>query len=123
MIIYGINPVLEALRAGRVRGLRVREAASERVASLVREAEREGVVVQRVSPAELDRAARGAVHHGIVAELQDSTSVDIASLLAGARGAPLLVVLDGIEDPHNLGAILRTVDAAGGDGVVRQLRH
>ena len=43
--------------------------------------------------------------------------------MAGAAGAPLLVVLDGIEDPHNLGAILRTVDAAGGDGVVRQSRH
>ncbi len=44
-------------------------------------------------------------------------------LIAGATGAPLIVVLDGIEDPHNVGAILRTVDAAGADGVVRQTRH
>ncbi len=44
-------------------------------------------------------------------------------MIAGATGAPLIVVLDGIEDPHNVGAILRTVDAAGADGVVRQTRH
>ena len=44
-------------------------------------------------------------------------------LVQGAAAAPLLVVLDGIEDPHNVGAILRTVDAAGADGVVRQSRH
>ena len=49
--------------------------------------------------------------------------VDIASLLEGARGAPLLVVVDGVEDPHNLGALLRTVEAAGADGVVQQTRH
>ena len=43
--------------------------------------------------------------------------------MIGAKAAPLIVVLDSIEDPHNVGAILRTVDAAGGDGVVRQSRH
>ena len=47
----------------------------------------------------------------------------VAELVAGASGPPLIVVLDGIEDPHNLGAILRTVDAVGADGVVRQTRH
>jgi 23S rRNA (guanosine2251-2'-O)-methyltransferase len=58
-----------------------------------------------------------------VAEVQESTTVDVRDLIAGATGAPLIVVLDGIEDPHNVGAILRTVDAAGADGVVRQTRH
>ena len=47
----------------------------------------------------------------------------VEDLVIGAKGAPLIVVLDGIEDPHNVGAILRTVDAAGADGVVRQSRH
>ena len=50
-------------------------------------------------------------------------SCDLEDLIAGAAVAPLVVVLDGIEDPHNLGAILRTVDAAGADGVVRQSRR
>jgi 23S rRNA (guanosine2251-2'-O)-methyltransferase len=49
--------------------------------------------------------------------------LSVEDLVAGAKSAPLLVVLDGIEDPHNVGAILRTVDAAGGDGVIRQSRH
>src|SRR5206468_6279010 len=74
-------------------------------------------------PADLDRAARGGVHQGIVAELHDARSVGIEDLVTMASGAPLIVVLDGIEDPHNVGAILRTVDAAGADGVVRQSRH
>ena len=123
MIVYGINPVLEALGAGRVTALRVSESAGDRAAGLAAAAAREGIAVRRVSRADLDRAARGGRHQGVVAELRDPDRADLASLLKAARGAPLLVVLDGIEDPHNLGAILRTVDAAGADGVVRQVRH
>ena len=58
-----------------------------------------------------------------MADIEDDTNVSVEDLVIGAKGAPLIVVLDGIEDPHNVGAILRTVDAAGGDGVVRQSRH
>ena len=54
---------------------------------------------------------------------RDADAFDVEDLVDGATGAPLIVVLDGIEDPHNVGAILRTVDAAGADGVVRQSRH
>ena len=126
MLIYGINPVLEALRAGRVERVRISERASGRVAELARAAERGGVTVRRVSAADLDRAVGGGARHrhqGVVAELQEAGAVDVRDLLAGAKGAPLIVVLDGIEDPHNVGAILRTVDAAGADGLVRQSRH
>jgi 23S rRNA (guanosine2251-2'-O)-methyltransferase len=122
MLIYGINPVLEALRAKRVKGVRVADNASGRVGEIVRAAERDGVDVRRVRPAELDRAAGGGVHQGVVAELAAAAPLDIADLLAGAA-TPLLVVLDGVEDPQNVGAILRTVDAAGADGVIRQSRH
>ena len=64
----------------------------------------------------VDRAlARGGVHQGIVAEVDDRATTRCARWsTAAAPAAPLLVVLDGIEDPHNVGAILRTVDAAGG---------
>lgn len=116
--------MLEALRAGRVRELRVSARAGGRLAEVIAAAARDGVAIQRVTSAELLRAARGGVHQGVVADLHEAAvRVGIADLLAGATGAPLIVVLDGLEDPHNVGAILRTVDAAGADGVVRQTRH
>jgi 23S rRNA (guanosine2251-2'-O)-methyltransferase len=76
-----------------------------------------------VSPVDLDRATRGGVHQGIAADIDEAGDYSVAELVAAASGPPLIVVLDGIEDPHNLGAILRTVDAVGADGVVRQTRH
>jgi 23S rRNA (guanosine2251-2'-O)-methyltransferase len=123
MLIYGINPVLEALRAGRVKELRVAARAGGRLADLIQAAERAGLPIRRVGSAELDRVSRGGVHQGVIAQLQDAAPYDIADLVASTREAPLIVVLDGIEDPHNVGAILRTADAAGVDGIVRQSRH
>jgi 23S rRNA (guanosine2251-2'-O)-methyltransferase len=123
VLVYGINPVAEALRAGRVITIAVSDRPNARVAELIELARREGVGVRRMNGAELARASRGGVHQGIVAEVREREAVDLLDLVAGARGAPLIVVLDGIEDPHNVGAILRTVDAAGADGVVRQARH
>ena len=64
------------------------------------------------------------MHQGIVAELDAPRDYSLRDLVeAAAPSPPLIVVLDGIEDPHNVGAILRTVDAAGAHGVVRQARH
>jgi 23S rRNA (guanosine2251-2'-O)-methyltransferase len=123
MLIYGINPVLEALRAGRVRELRVAARASGRVAELIAAAERGGVQVRRVGAADLDRASRGGVHQGVIAELADAAHYDLSDLIDALPEPPLIVVLDGVEDPHNVGAILRTADAAGANGVVRQSRH
>lgn len=122
-LIYGINPVVEALRAGQVKQLRAVDRANARVAEVVTTALRDGIPVTRVSTGELDRASRGGVHQGLMAELKTREQFDLSDLVDGAEGAPLIVVLDGIEDPHNVGAILRTVDAAGADGVVRQSRH
>jgi 23S rRNA (guanosine2251-2'-O)-methyltransferase len=123
MIVYGINSVLEALRAKRVRELRVSDRPSGRLIAVIEAAARDGIPVRRVSASELDRIARGGVHQGVVAETEEMREYSIADLVQGAAAAPLLVVLDSIEDPHNVGAILRTVDAAGGDGVIRQSRH
>ena len=125
MIIYGINPVLEALRAGRATAIRISPRADDRLTAVVRLAEQQNVPVRRVSADELDRAAGGSGgrHQGVVAEIGEAASFSVEDLVIGAAGAPLIVVLDSIEDPHNVGAILRTVDAAGGDGVVRQSRH
>jgi len=123
MLIYGINPVLEALRAGRVTSLRVSARGGGRLDEVAAAAGRSGVAVERVSAADLDRASRGGVHQGVVADVRGAGAVGLEDLVVQAAGAPLIVVLDGIEDPHNLGAILRTVDAAGADGLVRQSRH
>lgn len=123
MAIYGINSVLEAMRAGRVRSVRVADRQGGRIGEVLSTAERMGIEVRRVQPAELDRAAKGGVHQGVVADVERAQSYSVADLVQDAKGVPLLVVLDGIEDPHNLGAILRSVDAAGADGVIRQSRH
>ena len=123
MRIYGINPVLEALRAKRVTAVRVSPRADDRLTSIVRLAEQQGIPVRRAKAAELDRFAHGGAHQGVVADAHDNVGMSVEDLVASAAAAPLIVVLDQVEDPHNVGAILRTVDAAGADGVVRQLRH
>jgi 23S rRNA (guanosine2251-2'-O)-methyltransferase len=123
MIIYGINPVLEALRAKRVRRLRVSTRSDRRVAEVLALASTQHISVERVDPATLDRVARGGVHQGIVAEGDELQDLGVGDLVGALRGPALIVVLDGIEDPHNVGAILRTADAAGVNGVIRQSRH
>jgi 23S rRNA (guanosine2251-2'-O)-methyltransferase len=123
MQIYGLNPVLEALKAKRVTRLRVGPRSDRRIDEAIALASTQGIAVERVDAPSLDRAARGGVHQGIVAEIEDVRDYSVADLVNAASEAPLIVVLDGIEDPHNVGAILRTCDAAGATGVVRQTRH
>ncbi|MSO83889.1 MAG: 23S rRNA (guanosine(2251)-2'-O)-methyltransferase RlmB [Acidobacteria bacterium] len=123
MTIYGINPVLEALRAGRVREIRVGERGGGRLAEVLALARDRGVRVRRVPTEAIERDSQRGVHQGVVADVEEAPSYSLDDLVRGGSGAPLLLVLDGIEDPHNLGAILRTADAAGVDGVVRQTRR
>jgi 23S rRNA (guanosine2251-2'-O)-methyltransferase len=124
MLIYGLNPVIEALRGGRVRRVRVASRGDRRIDEVLALARAQGVAIERVDALALDRAARGGVHQGVVAEVEAARDYSLLEIVeAAAPAAPLIVVLDGIEDPHNLGAILRTADAAGVHGVVRQARH
>jgi 23S rRNA (guanosine2251-2'-O)-methyltransferase len=120
MVIYGIHPVAEALRAKRVKRLRVSARHDQRIDEVLALAAAQHVTIERVDGQVLDRAARGAVHQGVVAEIDDAREYSVGELV---EGTPLIVVLDGIEDPHNVGAILRTADAAGVTGVIRQARH
>jgi 23S rRNA (guanosine2251-2'-O)-methyltransferase len=123
VVIYGINAVTEALRAGRVTTLRVSKRTDERMRALLALARDGGVPIRSVDQDELDRAADGAVHQGVVGDLQAARDYDVADLVREAAAPALLVVLDGIEDPYNVGAILRSVDAAGAHGLIRQTRR
>ena len=83
------------------------------------------VPVRRVSDEELDRESGGSSHQGVIADVSERQRYELDDLIRDAQNTPpaLLVVLDGVEDPHNFGAILRSVDAVGAHGVVRQTRH
>ena len=120
--IYGINAVAEALKA-RGRSFEWVGVAKDRhdlrLQRVIDESRRNGVAVRFVPRAELDRMAGNNAHQGVVAVTSAKQYSDLDDVLAAKRGPySLVVVLDGVEDPHNLGAILRTADAAGVDGVV-----
>ena len=123
MIVYGINPVREAIRAGRAVRLKVARRDDARLDALLKLAEERRLRVERVEASVLQRETRGGVHQGVLAEVIAPESHGVADLVRRAGGPPLLCVLDGIEDPHNVGAILRSVDAAGAHGVIRQTRR
>jgi len=120
--IYGINAVTESLKA---RGCSfawvgvAKERHDLRLQRVVDDCRRQGVAVRFVSRPELDRMAGNNAHQGVVAVTSAKQYNDLDDVVAAKRGQfSLVVVLDGVEDPHNLGAILRTADAAGADGVV-----
>jgi 23S rRNA (guanosine2251-2'-O)-methyltransferase len=120
--IYGINAVTEALKA-RGRAFEwvgmAKERHDLRLQRLIEDCRRLSVPVRFVQRIELDRMAGNAAHQGVVAVTSTKQYSDLDDLIGAKRGQySLLVVLDGVEDPHNLGAILRTADAAGADGVV-----
>lgn len=123
MIVYGVNPVAEALKAGRVKRVLVGQRDDQRLQRLLALAREHGVAVERVDSDELARRSRDGVHQGVIAEVSAARNYSVADLVQDAGGPALLVVLDSIEDPHNVGAILRSVDAVGAHGVVRQTRH
>ncbi len=121
-VIYGINTVVEALKA-RGRGFEwvgvAKERKDIRLRRIIDDCRKAGVPIRVLSRVELDRLAVAGAHQGVVAVTSAKRYTDLDDLVAARRGEhSLIVVLDGVEDPHNLGAILRTADAAGADGVV-----
>lgn len=127
-VVIGRNPVLEALRAGRPveRLLVATEAPTGPLAAVLEEARRRGVVVQRTDRRQLDRLSDGKVHQGVLAVAAPVGYARLEDVLAAAdeKGeAPFLLVLDEIQDPHNLGSLLRSADGAGVHGVVVPARR
>jgi 23S rRNA (guanosine2251-2'-O)-methyltransferase len=119
--IYGRNTVREALLAGRVRKVLMQTGASSVPTGLQNEARRLGIPVATADRRELDRLAPGANHQGVVAEVAPFAYSSLDEILAesGARGEPpFILLLDCIQDPQNLGTLLRTAEAVGIHGVV-----
>jgi 23S rRNA (guanosine2251-2'-O)-methyltransferase len=125
-LICGINPVLEALSARTrhfdrllvVKGLRNR-----RVSEAIAHASKLGIPLRFEARETLDRLAGGVPHQGLIAVVSAKPVLSLDSVLEQAKTPALLLLLDGVEDPRNLGAILRTAEAAGADGVLLPERH
>jgi 23S rRNA (guanosine2251-2'-O)-methyltransferase len=119
-ILYGLHPVEEALRSGSRKFDHVcvaRERNDPRLRSVIDACRESGVRVRQESKDELTRLAKTADHQGVVAIVRAREFLELEDLFEGPKPR-LLLALDGIEDPQNLGALLRTADASGVDGVV-----
>jgi len=120
--IYGINSVSEALKS-RGRAFEwvgmAKERHDLRLQRLIEDCRKIGIPVRFLQRTELDRMAGNAAHQGVVAVTSAKQYNELEDVVAAKRGKySLIIVLDGVEDPHNLGAILRTADAAGANGIV-----
>jgi 23S rRNA (guanosine2251-2'-O)-methyltransferase len=122
-LIYGLHAVSEAMRARRITRLIHVRGGGPRVDALVVRAHELRLPVETADRRHLDKLTREGVHQGVAAEVQAMAAYDVDELITAAEGPPLLVVLDSIEDPQNVGAILRSAEAAGVTGVIRQARH
>jgi len=115
-ILAGVHPVREALRARRPldKILIAKGTAGPRVQEIIDLARERGVPVRFEAREALERAAKGVTHQGVLGFAATQSYVEIDSVM----DTKLLVVLDGVEDPHNLGAIIRTAHAAGANAIV-----
>lgn len=122
-IICGRNPVLEALRSGREidRLLVAHGTGGGSVTAIIAKCRAKGILIKEISPQKLDYYCGGANHQGVAVMFasQEYATVDDMFALADSRGEkPFLIICDEIEDPHNLGAIIRTAEATGVHGVI-----
>jgi len=123
--IFGVNPVLEALRAAArpIQEITVADGTRDaRLRDLIELARAQGIPVHHSPRISLDRMTGNARHQGVVARVAAASYADAEDLLDSVTSGdperePLFVILDGVEDPHNLGAVLRTAECAGLDGV------
>lgn len=121
--IAGKHSVIEALRSGRtINKIWLAENAQKHLTQpIIVEAKKAGVIVQQADKRKLDQMVPGIQHQGVVAQAAPHAYAEVEDLLAAAaeKGqAPFLILLDEIEDPHNLGSILRTADCTGAHGVI-----
>ena len=131
MLVYGINPVVEALRAGKVRRLRISARSDKRMDEILALAAKRGIAVERADAPALDRAAKGGVHQGVVAEIEEAVEYSVADLVLPPKGGrflqPPALLPHRIQAPHPLGPTRRqlapAVHAAGLRGGHRTRRR
>ena len=117
-LVYGKNPVIEAIRARKaLKIFIVNNFNDQKILSLIKD---NHLNVVYVSPNEMDKMADNGVHQGIAAELKPYQTVSLEEIIAKAKKKEkkIIVMLDGIEDPHNLGAILRSADVFEASGII-----
>ena len=122
--ICGVHAVFEALASGQVPVERIhisRESQSGKLRDIIQLARDRDVPVRKEERSVLDRLAGGTVHQGVIAITAAFSYANFDSLLSVDK--PLVVVLDGVEDPHNLGAVIRTAEACKASGILVPERH
>lgn len=121
-LIAGRNPVIEALKAGKsLNTIFVSSEGGGSLGLICKMAKEKGIVVKQVSEAKLNAMSGGASHQGVIASGACAEYVTVEDILAVSekKGTkPFIIICDEIEDPHNLGAIIRTAEAAGADGII-----
>ncbi|NDO46245.1 23S rRNA (guanosine(2251)-2'-O)-methyltransferase RlmB [Clostridium sp. MD294] len=121
--LEGRNAILEALRNGRdmEKLLVIKGSAEGTIKRIIAQASKKGVVIQEVSRQKLDELSQTKNHQGVIAIVSAHNYATIEDILENAKSKaepPFVVVLDGITDPHNLGAIIRSAECAGAHGVI-----
>ncbi|MBQ3418418.1 MAG: 23S rRNA (guanosine(2251)-2'-O)-methyltransferase RlmB [Ruminococcus sp.] len=127
-ILVGRNPIVEAINSDRsiIKIMTAKGSHGSSAAEIIKKAKAKGIPVVEVDIKKLDYMTGGATHQGVAAvcAAADYAEVEDILSLAQERGeSPFIVILDGIEDPHNLGAIVRSAECAGAHGVIIKKRH
>lgn len=122
-VCEGRNPVIEAFRSGRsVDRVFILEGCSDGpIRTITREAQKAGAIISHVKKERLDSMSESGRHQGVIAYVAAYNYADVQEILDAAEEKnehPFIIILDGIEDPHNLGAIIRTANLAGAHGVI-----
>ena len=122
-IIEGRNAVIEAFRSGKtVDKVLILEGCQDGpINTIVREAKKHNVLIKYVKKDRLDKVSETGKHQGVIAYVAAYKYAEVEDILENARSkgeAPFIIILDGIEDPHNLGAIIRTANQAGAHGII-----
>ena len=127
-VIVGRNPVMEVVRSGRnIDKIMIAYGATGgSVTAIIAKCRKKGILIKEVSPSKLDFISGGANHQGIAAIIaahEYSTVEDILEYAKENNEAPFIIICDDLEDPHNLGAIIRTAEACSVHGIIIPKRH